>query len=90
MNFRIGNGVDCHQLTPNKKLILGGVLIESDLETTTILSFCSNNDLPKLRGTRSLSFRGKPICLIYISFSTLINIIIASPNACSILYTIIG
>ena len=31
MNFRIGNGIDCHQLIPNKKLILGGILIESDL-----------------------------------------------------------
>ena len=31
MNFRIGNGIDCHELIPNKKLILGGILIESKI-----------------------------------------------------------
>tara|TARA_B110000014_G_C19863735_1_gene447343 strand:+ start:228 stop:713 length:486 start_codon:yes stop_codon:yes gene_type:complete len=31
MNFRIGNGIDCHELVPNKKLILGGILIDSKL-----------------------------------------------------------
>ena len=31
MDFRIGNGIDCHKLIPNKKLILGGVLINSNL-----------------------------------------------------------
>ena len=31
MDFRIGNGIDCHKLIPNKKLILGGILINSDL-----------------------------------------------------------
>ncbi|MBI44980.1 MAG: 2-C-methyl-D-erythritol 2,4-cyclodiphosphate synthase [Candidatus Marinimicrobia bacterium] len=31
MNFRVGNGIDCHKLVPNKKLILGGVLVDSNL-----------------------------------------------------------
>ena len=31
MDFRIGNGIDCHKLVPNKKLILGGVTIDFDL-----------------------------------------------------------
>ena len=31
MNFRIGNGIDCHELVPNEKLILGGILIDSKL-----------------------------------------------------------
>tara|TARA_B100000029_G_C16985018_1_gene745176 strand:- start:40 stop:525 length:486 start_codon:yes stop_codon:yes gene_type:complete len=31
MDFRIGNGIDCHKLVPNKKLILGGVAIDFDL-----------------------------------------------------------
>ena len=31
MDFRIGNGIDCHKLVPNKKLILGGVAIDFHL-----------------------------------------------------------
>ena len=31
MDFRIGNGIDCHKLIPNKKLILGGIIINSKL-----------------------------------------------------------
>ena len=31
MNFRIGNGMDCHELVPNRKLILGGILIDSKI-----------------------------------------------------------
>ena len=31
MNYRIGNGIDCHKLVPDKKLILGGVTIDFHL-----------------------------------------------------------
>ncbi len=31
MDFRIGNGIDCHKLVPDKKLILGGVAIDFHL-----------------------------------------------------------
>ena len=31
MNYRIGNGIDCHKLVPDKKLILGGVIIDFHL-----------------------------------------------------------
>ena len=31
MNFRVGNGIDVHQLIKNKELILGGIHIPSDL-----------------------------------------------------------
>ena len=30
-NYRIGNGIDCHKLVPDKKLILGGVTIDFHL-----------------------------------------------------------
>ncbi len=31
MNFRVGNGIDVHQLIKNKELILGGIHISSDI-----------------------------------------------------------